>query len=276
MKALASYAGIAAGSVIFALSLNFFFIANGLAEGGLTGLALIAHYLAALPTGLTLAVLNVPLLLLGWSRWGVSFIFKTLLSVLIIAATVDLTQGLGVPTHDLLLGALYGGAFSGVGTGIVLRSGATTGGIDVIARFIHEKYGISMGKIYFSFDFAVLTLFALLFGLEKALYTLVALFVFSQVIDRVIEGVNGAKAVIIISRAAAAITQDIINKLDRGATVLRGYGAYTGRERDVLYVVVGRQQLLRLKKIVQDQDPHAFVIVNDVHEVLGEGFRRTF
>lgn len=276
MNTLVSYAGLAAGSVIFALSLNLFFVANGLAEGGLTGVALIVHYLAGLPTGLILAALNVPLLLLGWLRWGFSFIFKTLLSVVIVAVTVDLTQGIGVPTHDLLLGALYGGAFSGVGIGLVLRSGATTGGIDVVARFFHEKYGISLGKIYFSFDSAVLTLFALFFGLEKALYTLVALFVFSQVVDRIIEGVNGAKAVIIISRAAAAITQDIISKLDRGVTVLRGYGAYTGRERDVLYVVVGRQQLLRLKKIVQDQDPHAFVIVNDVHEVLGEGFRRTF
>lgn len=276
MKKLFSYVGIVLGSFIFGLGLNYFIIANGLAEGGFTGLALIVHYLTGWPVGIILITLNIPLLFFGWKRWGMSFIYKTLLSVLAVAVAVELTRQYRFITRDLLLAALYGGVFSGLGIGIVLRSGATTGGLDIFARFFHERHGISMGKFFFSFDVAVLFLFAVFFGPEKALYTLVALYVFSQVVDRIIEGLNEAKAVIIISQATAALTQTIINELDRGATILKGYGAYTGRDRDVLYVVVGKQELLRLKKIVQDLDPHAFVIVNEVYEVLGEGFRRPF
>lgn len=274
MKKFFSYAGVILGSFVFGLGLNYFIIANGLAEGGFTGLALIIHYLTGWPAGIILITLNIPLLLFGRRRWGLSFIFKTLLSVLTISVTVDLTRDFHFVTHDLLLAALYGGVFSGVGIGIVLRSGATTGGLDIFARFFHERYGVSMGKYFFTFDAAVLILFALLFGPEKALYTLVTVYVFSQVVDRIIEGLNESKAVMIISRSTAALTQAIINHLDRGATILKGYGAYTGRERDVLYVVVGKQELLELKKIVEDVDPHAFVVVNEVYEVLGEGFRK--
>lgn len=274
MQKVLSYFGVILGSFIFALGLNYFIIANHLAEGGFTGIALIIYYLTGWPAGMILIALNVPLLLFGWIRWGLPFIFKTLLSVLTVSVVVDLTRGIGFVTHDLLLAALYGGVFSGIGIGIVLRAGATTGGLDIFARFFHELYGVSMGKYFFSFDVIILVLFAVLFGPEKALYTLVTVYIFSQVVDRIIEGWNEAKAVMIISHSTAALTQAIINHLDRGATILRGYGAYTGRERDVLYVVVGKQELLRLKKIVQDVDPHAFVIVNEVYEVLGEGFRK--
>lgn len=273
MQALASYLGIVLGSTIFAVGLNYFIIANGLAEGGFTGLALIAYYLTDWPPGVMIFLLNLPLLLIGWKKWGGTFIFKTLLGVLAVSLAVDLTAGLAMKTHDLLLAALYGGVLSGVGIGLVLRSGATTGGVDIIARLINEQIGISLGKIYFLFDFGVLLIVALLFGLDKALYSLVTFFVFSAVVDRIIEGIDEAKAVMIISQATAAITQAVIKDLDRGATILRGYGAYTGRERDVLFVVVSRFQLLNLKKIVREQDPRAFIIVNNVHEVLGEGFR---
>jgi len=276
LKTVFSYAGITIGSTIFAFGLNYFIIANGLAEGGITGLAIIVHYVTGWSVGLMLFLMNVPLLLLGWKKWGNSFFIKTLWSVIVVSIVVDLTKQYSLQTQDLLLAALYGGTFSGVGIGIVLRNGATTGGLDVIARFLYDKSGISVGKTYLTFDMAGLILVAILFGLEKALYTLVALYIFSQVVDRVIEGLNQSKAVFIISKATAAITQTIINELERGATVLKGYGAYTGREKNVLYVVVGKQQLLRLKKIVQSLDPEAFVIVNNVYEVLGEGFRRPF
>lgn len=189
---------------------------------------------------------------------------------------MDILEGIRLTTHDMLFAALYGGVLSGIGIGIVLRSGATTGGLDVIVRILSGKYGISLGRIYLFFDLGVLTVTALLFGLEKALYTLVTLFVFSEVVDRIIEGINEARAVIIISQSCLAITQMIIKELDRGATIIKGYGAYTGKEREVLYVVVGKRQLITLKRIVKKLDPHAFVTVSKIHEVLGEGFRRDF
>lgn len=275
MKSALPYLGIASGSFIFAFGLNYFIIANGLAEGGFTGLALIIHYLTGLPTGGVLLVLNIPLLLLGWIKWGKTFILKTVLSVLGVSLAVDLTSGWGLKTHDLLLAALYGGVLSGVGIGIVLRSGGTTGGVDIIARYINETYGLSMGKFFFLFDFILLAAIGILFGLEKALYTLVTVYIFSLVIDKIIEGIDEAKAVIVISQATMAISQAILGEMDRGATIVKGYGAYTGRDKNVLYVVVGRHQLLRLKKIIREHDPRAFVIINNVHEVLGEGFRAT-
>lgn len=278
MRSFFSFLGIVLGSFLFAFALNYFIIANGLAEGGFTGIALIIHYLTGWPAGIILAVLNIPLLVLGGFKWGISFIFKTMFSVLLVSLSVDVLQNFssGLVTDDLLLAALYGGVVSGVGIGIVLRSGATTGGMDIIARFLHEKYNINMGVVYFSFDLAVITIVAIFFGLEKALYTLVALFIFSQVVDRIIEGLNEARAVIIVSQASVPITQAIINEMERGATLLKGHGAYTGREKEVVYVVVGKRQILQLKKLVQKLDPYAFVTVNHVYEVLGEGFDKAF
>lgn len=273
LKNLTSYLGIAVGSFIFAFGLNYFIMANGLAEGGFTGIALIVHYLTGLPAGAIIFVLNIPLFFVGWYKWGKTFVFKTILGVAMVSLATDLTQGLALQTHDLLLAALYGGVLSGVGIGLVLRSGATTGGVDILARLIHEEKGISMGKVYFLFDLVVLAVVAVLFGLEKALYTLVTVFIFSQVVDRIIEGVDEAKAVIIISQATETITPAIMKELDRGTTIIRGMGGYTREEKNVLYVVVSRYQLLPLKKIVKEIDPRAFVIVSDVHEVLGEGFR---
>jgi uncharacterized membrane-anchored protein YitT (DUF2179 family) len=276
MRTFLSLVGIIIGSSLFAFGINYFIIANGLAEGGFTGIALITHYLTGWSVGLILAILNIPLLFLGWYKWGFTFIFKTIFSVILVSLSIDLLQGLELKTDDLLLAAIYGGAVSGIGIGIVLRSGATTGGLDIIARFLYEKYNINMGAVFFTFDTAVISVVAILFGLEIALYTLVALFIFSQVVDRIIEGFNEARAVIIISQASVAITQAIIKELERGATLIKGYGAFTSREKDVLYVVVGKRQILPLKKIVKQLDPYAFVTVNKVHEVLGEGFERPF
>lgn len=275
MRTFLTYLGLVVGSLIFSFAINYFIIANGLAEGGITGVALITHYLFNWPVGLVLAALNLPLVLLSWYKWGFHFIFKTILCVLIVSLSVELFKGFGMPTDDLLLAALYGGVVSGVGIGIVLRCGGTTGGLDIVARWLHEKYNVNMGTVYFSFDVVVVSVVAVLFGLDKALYTLVCLFIFSQVVDRFIEGLHEARAVFIVSQATLAITQSILKEMERGATVLKGYGAYTSREKDILYVVVAKSQVLQLKKIVHELDPYAFVTVNRVHEVLGEGFPKS-
>ena len=274
MKTLLSYLGIVLGSLIFAIGLNCFIVTNGLAEGGFTGLSLVIHYLTNWSIGGILFVLNLPLFVLGWKAWGKEFVFKSLLGVLAISVAIDLTSGISFKTQDLLLAALYGGVFSGVGIGIVLRSGATTGGVDIIARYIFEKTGISMGKVYFTFDLAVIALVAFFFGLDKALYTLVTLYLFSQIIDRFIEGGNEAREVTIISKKDQVLVEAIVYELDRGATILKGSGAYTGKEKNILLVIINKHQLLRLKKTIKEIDPEAFIVVTSVYEVLGEGFSR--
>ncbi|MFY9174371.1 MAG: YitT family protein [Peptococcia bacterium] len=273
MKKLKSYLGIVIGAFIFAFGLNYFIIANGLAEGGFTGVSLIIHYITNWPVGLILLVINIPLIILGWWKWGKVFLFKTIIGVVMVSVAVDLTKGLSLHTNDLLLASLYGGVLSGIGIGIVLRSGATTGGVDIIARYFFEEKGFGIGKTYFIFDLLLLGSVAFLFGLEVALYTLVTVFVFSLVVDRVIDGFDKAKAVIIISSESQAIVQAITKELDRGITIIKGLGGYTKAEKEVLYVVVGWYQVISLKKIIRQIDPRAFVIVNDVHEVLGEGFK---
>jgi uncharacterized membrane-anchored protein YitT (DUF2179 family) len=273
LKKLLPYLGIALGALIFALGLNFFIVANNLAEGGFTGLALLIHYLTKWPIGSVLLTLNIPLFLIGWKCWGKQFLFKTMLGVLSVSVAIDLTGSFQFKSDDLLLVALYGGTLSGLGLGLVLRSGATTGGVDIIARLIYEKTGFSMGKTIFVFDLFIIAAVGALLGPEKALYTLVALYISSRVIDRLIEGVDEARAVTIISNVNQAIATAIINNLDRGATIIKGQGAYTGKEKSVLYVVVNKQEVLALKKIIREIDPHAFVIISNAYEVLGEGFR---
>ena len=160
LKTLIAYLGIALGSLLFAVGRNYFIVSTGLAEGGFTGIALILHYLTGLPPGTGIFVLNIPLFFVSWYMWGKTFVLKTLLGVVMVSLATDLTQGLSLHTEDLLLAALYGGVFSGTGIGLVLRCGASTGGVDILARLIYEKKGISMGKIYFLFDLAVLSLVA--------------------------------------------------------------------------------------------------------------------
>jgi uncharacterized membrane-anchored protein YitT (DUF2179 family) len=174
--------------------------------------------------------------------------------------------------HDLTLAALFAGVFIGIGLGIIFRYGGTTGGVDIIARLVYKYKGISMGKTMFTFDAVVITLSLLYLSYREAMYTLVAVFVAARVIDFMQEGGYAAKGATIISEKSEEIANKILTEMDRGVTVLKGRGSYTKRERDVLYCVVAKNELPRLKNVIISVDPHAFVAVTDVHDVLGEGF----
>lgn len=273
MRKVLGYAGIILGSFLFAFGLNYFIIANELAEGGFTGLALILHYTFGFSVGTTILVLNIPLFLVGLKLWGWDFAFKTVFGVVSVSMAIELTSQLQHHTGDLLLAALYGGVFTGLGLGIVFRSGGNTGGSDIIARLINHYTGVSLGKIMFAIDVVILTLVAILFGLEIALYTLVAVFIASRMIDLVQEGLDEAKAAMIICSNPQEVTKSIIEELDRSATILQGKGGYTGNDKEIVYCVVSKWQLNKLKQIVYKVDSRAFVIITSAHEVLGEGFR---
>lgn len=174
--------------------------------------------------------------------------------------------------HDLTLAALFAGVFVGIGLGIIFRYGGTTGGVDIIARLLYKYRGISMGKTMFAFDAVVITLSLLYLSYREAMYTLVAVFIGARVIDFMQEGGYAAKGATIISERSEEIATKILTEMERGVTVLKGRGSYTKRERDVLYCVVAKNELPRLKNVIISVDPHAFVAVTDVHDVLGEGF----
>jgi len=270
---LFDYLQIAAGCFISSLGLTMFLVPNKVAAGGVSGLATVLHYLFHVPVGWTMLILNIPLFVAGVVYLGRSFGFKTIVGTILFSIFTELTANFPVPTKDLLLATVYGGILLGAGLGIVFRTRATTGGSDLAAMLInHFLPSVSVGQGILLVDFFVILLDGVAFNWELAMYSWIALYVSSKVIDLVQEGINYAKAVYIISDKNDDIAKKIIEEMNRGVTVFKGTGAYTGENRNVLLCAVTRLELSRLKKIIKDVDPTAFVIVHDVHEVLGEGF----
>lgn len=273
---LKPYLGITIGAVVYAVGLNYFTIANRLAEGGVTGVALLFHYLFSAPVGLVLLALNIPLFVLGWHHLGWRFVIRSLYGVVVVSIAAELIGIHAQPAPDRLLGALYAGVVSGLGLGIIFRSGGTSGGVDIIARILWHKKGIEIGRTMFAGDLVVMVANAIILDYDTAMYSLVAMFIASRVIDAVQEGATLAKSFTVISDRPAEITSAVTESLERGATVLKGRGAYTGRDRDVLYIVVPRNEVTHLKNVVRAVDPEAFVVISDVREVVGEGFSHRF
>lgn len=271
-KKIGNWGSIAVGALIYSIGLNAFLVANHLAEGGLVGVSVVLLYKLGWPLWLTFLTFNLPLLIPGWRVFGHEFIIKTSFGVAAVSLCTALTTHFRVPTTDPLLAALYAGVVTGVGLGMIFRTGATTGGVDIVARLVRHYRGTDMGKTLFAIDVAVLGMVAIVIGRQTAMVSLVALFVSSRVIDFVIEGVRSARAVTIISDHTEAIAAAIHAQLERGTTLMAAKGGYTGTPRQVVYCVVPREEVVRLQRIVSGTDPRAFVVVNKVHEVLGEGF----
>lgn len=265
---------IAVGAFLLAFGLNYFIIANQLAEGGFTGIALLLNYIFGWSPSLVLLIMNIPVFIIGWKKLGRNSMLYTIVGILFVSLFLWLTSGFHSPLTDLLLVSLYAGVTIGLGLGIIFRYGGTSGGIDIIARLVQKYFGISMGRTMFTFDALVITVSAFYLGLEKAMYTLIAVFLGSRVIDFVQEGAYAAKAATIISDHAPEISSKIMHEMGRGATLLKGKGGYTGSDKEVLYCVVSRTELTRLKNLIYSIDNRAFVVVNNVHDVLGEGFEK--
>ncbi|WP_019156017.1 YitT family protein [Robertmurraya massiliosenegalensis] len=264
------------GSAIFSFGIVHFNMQNNLAEGGFTGITLLLYFLYKFDPSYTNLLLNIPVFFIGWKLLGRNVFFYTIIGTVSVSVFLWLFQRyqFQIPLHDdLALAALFAGVFIGIGLGIIFRFGGTTGGVDIIARLAQKYIGWSMGKTMFMFDAVVITL-SLIFYLShrEAMYTLVAVFVGAKVIDFMQEGAYSARGAMIISDQNDAISAKIMQEMDRGVTVLKGHGSFTKQERDVLYCVVGRNEIVRLKNLITSVDPHAFVSVSIVHDVLGEGF----
>ncbi|MBO8168454.1 MAG: YitT family protein [Thermoanaerobacteraceae bacterium] len=273
-RTILDFLGIAAGSLITALGLVLFLVPNKIAAGGVSGLATVIFYLTGLPVGFTMLVINIPLFLASVRELGLKFGIKTAVGTVLLSVFTDVLTPLLRPlTNDPLLAAIYGGLLAGVGLGVVFRFGGTTGGTDLAAQLLHKFLKVSVGQGLLFVDALVILVAAVTFEVELALYALLALFATTKMIDLVQEGVGYAKAALIISEEADRIGQAIINRLDRGATALHGKGVYTGKDKDIILVVVSRSEITRIKNLVHEIDPGAFVIVTNVHEALGEGFK---
>ena len=271
-----SYAVITLGSLLYALAYNIFYAPNLVAMGGLTGLGQVLNALIpVLPVGTTVFVMNVPLFFLGWKFIGGHLLVSSLYAMTFSSFAIDVMDMIyQFPPMDTMLAAIFGGALLGAGIGLVFSKGATTGGTDLIARLLKLKFAwLPMGTLVLIPDFIVIVLAAVAFGkVESALYGLVSLFITSKVMDMVLYGMDSSKVAYIISDSCKEIT-DAVMAMDRGATILHGEGAYSGDEKNVLMVAFKQKEIVPLKEKVNEIDPHAFLIVCDAHDVLGEGFR---
>lgn len=270
---LKEYLLITLGAFIYAIGVNYFFVANKLAEGGVTGITLMIYYLTGASISTTYLLINIPLIIVGWKLLGRDFIYKTLYGTLMVTLGLKLTHNIQGPMEDLILVSIYGGIALGVGLGIIFYCGGSTGGTDIIARILKTYKGYAIGKIMFAMDFIILCMVAILFGKKIFMFTLIAVFICGKMIDYVQDGFTRAKGVMIITEKADEIREIIMDNLGRGVTLLEGYGGYTKERKEIIYCVVSRVELFRLKKIIKGIDEKAFVTVTEVSEALGEGFQ---
>ena len=281
MKAKLRFLGrilqIIVGSVLFGIGFNLFMSPHHMNAGGLSGLSMILVHLLNFGTVGTLTILiNIPLFALGGWTLGKRFFFLSLIGMLTTAVSIDVFSALPAPETDPLVAALYGGVLCGLGLGTVFITGATTGGSDIIVRLLKRKWpNVAIGTINTCFDLTVVALTGIAFGdISKALYCGIAVFVMGQVIDAVVYRFDYSKVALIITKHHDEVARKINEELDRGATFLKGEGTYSRKDTKVILTAIKRQQLAELKALVVSIDPDAFIIVQEAHQVLGDGFSR--
>jgi uncharacterized membrane-anchored protein YitT (DUF2179 family) len=261
---------LCAGSVVTAVGINGLLIPHRFVSGGVTGLALLLHYLVpTLSVALIYAVANVPLFLAGWFFISRRFFFYSIAGTIIFSSAIAWVDLGVIPVQDQLLAAILAGLILGMGSGIILKSLGSAGGTDILSVILLQRFSIRLGTTRLAFNILVLTAAALLFSLDDALYTLIYLYVSAQIMNLVVTGLSQRKAVFIISPQWERISPRILTEIHRGVTILRGQGAYSQREQKILYTVLTFREVATLKQIVRSEDPEAFVVVSDTTEVMG-------
>ena len=257
------------GSLLCAVAINGILVPHRFFGAGFTGMSLVIHYLApSLPVAALYFILNVPLFALGWMYVGRRFFLYSIAGTLIFSGALACTH-VSLPVYDKFLCALLAGIIMGTGSGIILRSLGSAGGLDILSVILFKRFSIRLGTSILAFNSFILAVGAILFSLEMALYTLIFLFGTSYMVNLVVTGLSQRKAVFIISPQWEEISQEIMEKIQRGVTIIGGRGGYTGREEHILYTVITFRELSRLKQLVSSIDPDAFVVVTDTLEVMG-------
>ncbi|MCI6791447.1 MAG: YitT family protein [Lachnobacterium sp.] len=274
-----NYVLILVGTAVMALAIQCIYDRVGLVTGGFTGLTIIIRNITksvisgGIPLWFANIVLNIPVFIYSYVKFGKKFVGRTLFATIMLSVWLYIIPGVDLSGDDYLLAALFGGVFTGVGMGIVLRAGATTGGTDMVAALIQTKMRhYSVVQIMQVMDAAIVIAGLYVFGLRSTLYAVVSIFVSTKVSDGFLEGFKNSKAALIITNHYKEVAARVMDELGRGVTGMDAKGMYTQDYKCVLYCVVSRKEIVQLKEIVNDVDPDAFVIVSDVREVLGEGF----
>jgi uncharacterized membrane-anchored protein YitT (DUF2179 family) len=268
---------IVVGSAVMALAYNLFLIPHHIVPGGAGGVAMILNYFFATPVGLTILVINIPLFVLGIKTFGRTYGVKSIVGIAVSSLLIDgftYVVRLQSATDNPILACIFGGIMLGAGLGLVFRGGGSTGGSDIVGMVLNRYTNFSTGTSILVVDFVVITVAGFCFGqFELALYGYLNLYLQTRAIDLVLEGLSYTRALFIISGSAAAVAEAITSKMNRGATVLNATGAYSQEQKNMVFSVMAKREVSRAREIVRETDPRAFVIITDVYEVLGEGFK---
>lgn len=278
-ETMEKYLMIIVGITITAIGINVFYSPYQLVTGGLSGFAIVVEYVSrttlghSIPLWLTNLVVNIPLFIVGIRLKGKEFAGKSIFAAMFFSVALWYTSYIPPVKSDLLIASVFGGALVGLGIGFVLRASATTGGTDLLATIIkHYFKRIQISNIMLGIDSVIITIGLFVFGVEKAMYALISVFIVSKVINSVLEGINYSKAVHIISTKAEEVSAALMKELNRGVTGINGTGMYTGEDKKILFVVCSKNQLVTLQKVVTSVDDKAFITITDVREVVGRGF----
>lgn len=278
VRGAAKYIIIAAASVFYGIGVSRFLDPNNLAPGGMTGIAVILNRLTGVETGTLYFLINIPILLLGMWKFGAKFIVSTAYATLLTSISTNYFADFGAATKEPILAALTGSVLLAVSIGLIFKTGATTGGMDIIIKILRLKYRhIRTGALFFITDFIIVSVSGFLFrDLDTALYAMIAVVVTGRVLDIVLYGADEARLIYVISREPERIAGRLLDEVDSGVTFLKGQGGYSSEEKKVIMCVTRKQQAPRLEEIVKQEDPSAFLIVTSANEIYGEGYKNLF
>ncbi|WP_121609100.1 YitT family protein [Mesobacillus foraminis] len=263
---------IGLGSFLFGLSVNIFVIPNHFGEGGVTGISIILYHLFGWAPSITSFILNGMLIVIGYKFLNKTTTIYTIIAVTCISLSLYLTESWSINSDEVILNSIFAGILTGIGLGLIFRAGGTSAGTTILAKVTNKYLGwnISYGLLFF--DLIVVFSSYFIIGIEGLMFTLVMLYIGTKVTDFIIVGLDSKRAVTIISKSFNEIADEVNNKMERGVTVLTGYGYYTKTEKNILYIIINKQEFTQLRKIITAVDKNAFVSVHDVRDVFGEGF----
>lgn len=259
------------GAFVAAFALECFLVPNNIIDGGIVGISMILSYITKFNLGVLIVILNIPFICLAFTKMGKYFVFQTLYAVTMLAVGINIFQSYHI-TEDLLLATVFGGIVLGTGVGIVLKNEGSLDGTEIMSLVLSKKFGLSVGEIIMGFNIFIYVGAGLVFGWNKAMYSVLTYFIAYRMIDVVLEGLNSSKSVRVISDRAYEIGQELIDRFEISVTYLKGIGGYSKSEKTIIYCVVSRLEMAKLKEVVKEFDPKAFISVVDVHEAYGSRF----
>lgn len=274
MDWIKKYLVLIIGSLIYSAGLEIFLVPNNIIDGGIVGISIMASYLTGIPFGVYMLVLNLPFIYLGYKQIGKTFAISTIISIIALSIFSEFLEPVPQITQDYFLAAIFGGIIAGAGVGLVIRQGGSLDGTEITAIILDRKTSFSVGEVVMFFNLFILGAAGFVFGWDKAMYSLVTYFIISKMIDVVLKGLDESYAVMIVSDEYEEIADALMHRLGRGVTYLHGQGAYTGDDKQVLYCVVTRLEVVKLKEIALEKDETAFVTINPVHDIVGGRFKK--